>query len=289
MTKIYRQPVDETADGQRVDAFVRRFLPELPAHVVREAFARRDVKVDGARVKPDARLRVGQEVTLYCPEPLLPPLDVVYEDADVLLVNKRPGISVERDAHGGACLVDVAARYLRKADPNAGAPIPCHRLDNQTGGLLLLAKHEAAADILFRVFRERTLDKRYLCLVRGQMKPSAATCRAYLLKDARSARVTVTDRPVPGGKPIITAYETLESGPVSRLRVHLITGRTHQIRAHLAALGHPLLGDDVYGDWAFNRAQGARRLMLCAAELTLDTQGALPQLDGRVFTVPCPF
>lgn len=117
----------------------------------------------------------------------------------------------------------------------------------------------------------------------------AATCRAYLVKDARAARVAIFDHEVPHSKPIVTAYETLEAGPVSRLRVHLITGRTHQIRAHMAALGHPLLGDDVYGDRAFNRRQHARRLMLCAAELTLDTGGALPQLDGRRFTVICPF
>ena len=133
------------------------------------------------------------------------------------------------------------------------------------------------------------MDKRYICLVRGMMKPPAATCKAYLLKDAQAARVTILDHPVPGAKSISTAYETLESGPISRLRVHLLTGRTHQIRAHLAALGHPLLGDDVYGDRAFNRLNHARRLMLCAASLTLETGGQLPQLDGRTFTIDCPF
>lgn len=134
------------------------------------------------------------------------------------------------------------------------------------------------------------MDKRYICLVRGMMKPSAAVCRAYLLKDARAARVTIHDEPVPGARPIITAYETLEAGAVSRLLVHLVTGRTHQIRAHLAALGHPLLGDDVYGDRAFNRQQKVQgRLCLCAARLTLDTAGELPQLDGKTFEIPCPF
>ena len=133
------------------------------------------------------------------------------------------------------------------------------------------------------------MDKRYTCLVRGMMKPSAATCKAFLLKDAEAARVTILDHPTPGARSIATAYETLEAGPISRLRVHLLTGRTHQIRAHLAALGHPLLGDDVYGDRAFNRANHARRLMLCAASLTLETGGQLPQLDGKTFTIDCPF
>ena len=168
-------------------------------------------------------------------------------------------------------------------------PVACHRLDNKTCGLVVLAKNQHAETILTQAFKERTMDKRYLCLVRGQPKPAAATCHAWLVKDAQAARVTILDHPASNARAIVTAYETLQAGPVSRLKVHLITGRTHQIRAHMAALGHPLLGDDVYGDHLFNRQQHARRLMLCAAELTMDTGGALPALDGRTFTAPCPF
>ena len=107
--------------------------------------------------------------------------------------------------------------------------------------------------------------------------------------DARKAIVRITDRPERDAKPIETGYETLQSGPVSRLRIHLITGRTHQIRAHLAALGHPVLGDDLYGDRDFNRREKARSLKLCAVSLKLDTAGRLPALDGREFTVEPPF
>ncbi len=277
------------AEGQRIDASIRRFLPEIPPHVLRESFQRRDVKLDGKRVKPDARVSAGQLVQVYCMEPAAPAIDVVYEDDDVLLINKRAGVSVESDEKGGACLAELAHKYILARNPAAPAPRPCHRLDNQTCGLILFAKHARAEEILLQAFRERTMDKRYICLVRGMMKPPAATCKAYLLKDAQAARVTILDHPVPGAKSIATAYETLKSGPISRLRVHLLTGRTHQIRAHLAALGHPLLGDDVYGDRAFNRLHHARRLMLCAASLTLETGGQLPQLDGRTFTIDCPF
>jgi 23S rRNA pseudouridine955/2504/2580 synthase len=121
------------------------------------------------------------------------------------------------------------------------------------------------------------------------MKPPSAVCHAWLVKDPLHAEVRITDREIPGARPIVTGYETLESGPVSRLRIHLITGRTHQIRAHLAALGHPVLGDDLYGDRDFNRREKARTLKLCAVSLKLDTEGRLPNLDGREFSIDPPF
>lgn len=286
----YEFITDSAAEGQRIDACIRRFLPELPARTAQQSFARRDVKLDGRRVRPDVRVTAGQKVELFCMEQSAPLVAVVYEDDDVLLVNKRAGISVEPDEKGGVTLSELAAKHVRQRDPAAFAPRAVHRLDNQTCGLLMFAKNERAEAILVRAFRERTMDKRYICLVRGMMKPPAATCHAFLLKDARAARVSIHDSQVPGSRPIITAYETLESAPVSRLLVHLVTGRTHQIRAHLAALGHPLLGDDVYGDRAFNRQQKVQgRLCLCAARLTIDTGGELPQLDGRTFSIDAPF
>ena len=285
----YEWKVTHAAEGQRIDACIRRFLPEIPPHVLRASFQRRDVKLEGKRVKPDARVTEGQLVQVYCMEPAAPPVDVVYEDDDVLLINKRAGISVEPDEKGGASLTELAHKHLLAKDAAALPPRPCHRLDNQTCGLIVFAKNDRAEAILLQAFKERSMNKRYIFLVRGMMKPPAATCKAFLLKDAEAARVTILDHPAPGARSIATAYETLEAGPISRLRVHLLTGRTHQIRAHLAALGHPLLGDDVYGDRAFNRANHARRLMLCAASLTLETGGQLPQLDGKTFEVKSPF
>ncbi|MBR4082125.1 MAG: RluA family pseudouridine synthase [Clostridia bacterium] len=286
---LYELIAEPAAEGMRVDVCLRRYMPELPSTTLQSSFRRRDVKINGTRVKQDARVHTGDTIQVYCMEQKVDPLDVVYEDSDVLLINKRAGISVEPDDKGGISLTELAARHVRAADPAAIAPRPCHRLDHQTCGLILFAKTEQAEEVLTKAFRERTLDKRYVCLVRGMMKPPAATCRAWLRKNADAARVTILDHPAPGAKPIITEYETLETGPVSRLLVHLVTGRTHQIRAHMAALGHPLLGDDVYGDHAFNRAKKARRLMLCACSLTLETGGALPALDGRTFTISCPF
>ena len=281
--------------GRRVSDCVRRALPDLPESAVRRIFAGRDVKLDGVRVSRDQPVQAGQLLKIYVPDTLAadtgsgPALSVVYEDADVLLVNKRAGISVEPDARGGDTLTDLCRRYVAQRCPDAFPPAACHRLDNRTSGLCLFAKNPEALEILQDVFRSRMLEKYYICLVRGVMKPPAAVCRAWLVKDARQARVRVTDRPEADAKPIETGYETLESGPVSRLRVHLVTGRTHQIRAHLAALGHPVLGDDVYGDREFNRREKARSLKLCAVSLKLDTGGRLPALDGRTFTISPPF
>ena len=285
--------VSPDSAGKRVSDCVRALLPDLPESAIRRIFAARDVKLDGVRVSREQEVRAGQVLRIWVPgspkADSTAALTVVYEDSDVLLVNKRAGISVEKDARGGTTLTDLCAAYVAQQDPGAFPPAACHRLDNRTGGLCLFAKNPHALDILQDVFRSRKLEKYYVCLVRGIMKPPSAVCSAWLVKDARRAVVRVTDRPEPDAKPIETGYETLESGPVSRLRVHLITGRTHQIRAHLAALGHPVLGDDLYGDREFNRREKARTLKLCAVSLKLDTGGRLPALDGKTFSIDPPF
>ena len=278
----YEWRVDGLCAGMRLDTGIRQNLPEIPWPVLQASFKRRDVKLNGRRVRPDVRVAAGDLVQVYCMPQSDETLDIVYEDGDVLLLNKRAGISVLPDGGGGLSLSDLVCRGYPEA-------VPCHRLDNQTCGLVLFAKHAKAQAVLEEAFRARSLEKYYQCLVRGVPKPPSAQCTAWLVKDAEAARVTVHDRPLEGASRIVTGYETLASGSVSRLRVHLITGRTHQIRAHLAALGHPLLGDDLYGDRSFNRQYHARRLMLCACELTLDTGGELPSLDGRTFRIDCPF
>ncbi len=282
--------VPPEAEGLRADVFLCRYIPALPEKTVRACFSRRDVRLDGVRISRDTRLRTGQEIQVYYADHETEnPLRVIYEDEDVLLVSKQPGISVERDAGGGLSLTDLCADHVLSSDSGAFSPRPCHRLDNKTSGLCLFAKNEQALEILEDVFRRRTMEKEYECLVRGIPKPPKAVCRAWLVKDARRARVHIHDHPVEGAREIVTGYETMEAGPVSRLRVHLYTGRTHQIRAHLAALGHPILGDDIYGDRSLNRARKTRVLCLCAVSLQLDTGGRLPLLDGKRFSVSAPF
>jgi len=287
---LHRFVIPAEAGSMRADAMVRLFLPALPESALRKVFDARDVKLDGCRVRRDAPVHAGQELKVYLPDTRPEAsIAVVYEDADVLLVNKRPGLSVTEDGSGGVTLTELCRQYLGSADPVSPFPAPCHRLDNQTSGLCLFAKNENALNILFRVFKDRTLEKDYVCLVRGIPKPASAVCKAWLLREEEQARVRITDTPESGARVILTGYETLEAGPVSRLRVHLITGRTHQIRAHLAALGHPILGDDLYGSRDFNRQYKARLLKLCAVSLRLDTGGLLPRLDHRLFSIDPPF
>ena len=281
--------------GKSAADMLRMLLPDLQESVIRRIFSSRDVKADGIRVPGNYVLQAGQKLKIYIPDRSSidvssgSVLSVIYEDEDVLLVNKRAGISVEKDARGGITLTDLCAAHVLRQNPAAFPPAACHRLDNQTCGLCLFAKNEQSLEILQDVFRRRSLDKYYICLVRGIMKPQQAECQAWLIKDAHHAKVRISDHPEPSAKRIVTGYKTIESGPVSRLSVHLITGRTHQIRAHLAALGHPVLGDDLYGDREFNRREKSRILKLCAVSLKLDTQGRLPAIDGKTFTINPPF
>lgn len=291
---VRRVIIPPDADGMKTGLFLRRFLPTLPESILRKVFSARDVKLDGVRVSRDTPVQSGQELTVYLPAAAesAGSLQVVWEDDDILLVNKPAGISVEADDPGNLSLTDLCRIHTEAHFSGSGLffpPAACHRLDNRTSGLCLFAKNEQALLILQEAFQLRTIEKYYTCLVRGMMKPPAAVCEAWLIKDSANAKVSVLDHDAPGARPIVTGYETLEAGPVSRLRVHLITGRTHQIRAHLAALGHPVVGDDLYGDRSFNHQQKTRSLRLCATELTIHTGGRLPNLENRIFRINPPF
>jgi 23S rRNA pseudouridine955/2504/2580 synthase len=282
--------IPDNMQPMRLDKYLMRALPGLPAWAIREAFSRRDVKMDGLRVKADAQAIPGAKVLVYgIKEEDTAPLNVVYEDEHILLVNKPANISVQADDGGGATVESMALYHVRRDNPDAFPPKACHRLDNQTSGLLLLAKSDRAEELMARAFKDRTMKKTYTCLVKGTPNPREDTLRAFLLKDAKAAHVKVIDRSVPGAVPITTGYRVLEAGSVCRMEVDLITGRTHQIRAHLAYIGHPILGDDAYGDRAFNKEQGVKRLMLCAASITLSCKDELAYLDGRTFSILPPF
>lgn len=268
----------ETLPVPRLYALLRRMLPHVGDAALRQAFDRRDVKMNGVRVRRDVEAQPGATVQIYlsdecvCRSP-----EILYEDERILIVNKPIGISSDADDQGGPTI----GEWLEQAGNGrfVTPPMPCHRLDNPTDGLLVMAKDENTLAAMQKAFHDRQVIKRYQCLVRGEPAPAQAMLSAYLVKDARKACVRVSDAPSHGALPIRTEYRTLLAGEVSRLEITLHTGRTHQIRAHMAHIGHPLLGDDKYGDRDFNREHHAKRLMLTAVELCFQLTGELQYLN----------
>jgi len=286
--KLITVTLPENPTSAKLYPVLRRLLPQIPDFSLREAFRRRDVKLDGVRAGRDALAEAGAEIKIYLSdERILRSPEIVYEDDRLMIVDKPAGVSCEPDAKGGPTVGEWL--YRANAERLSSAPVPCHRLDNPTDGLLILAKDEETRKAMEQAFLERRVQKTYICLVRGVPQPPRAELRAWIVKDAAAARVRVLDRPAPGALTAVTEYRVLQAGPVSRLEVKLHTGRTHQIRAQMAHIGHPVLGDDKYGDREFNRAHHAARLMLTAAQLSFRMEGTLSYLNDKRFTLPPKF
>ena len=262
-------PMDFPAE--RADKALSKLIKEMPAWQIRAAFQRKDVKCNGKRIAPDDLLSPGDNVRVYTPYSkavAVEPIECIFQDSEYAVIHKMPGLPVQ-----GPVSVETLASDMLRVTLKA-----CHRLDVQTGGLLLLAKTESALIKAESAFYHHQIEKTYRALVRGRPDPAEAKLTAYLLKDAKSSTVRIIPRYIPGAVKIETRYRVIDPGEtVSRVEVDLLTGRTHQIRAHMAYIGHPVLGDDKYGDRAFNKEQGARRQKLWAVRLTL--------WDGRTFSV----
>ena len=295
--------------GQRLDRFLAKAVPLLPASLAQKYIRIKRIKLNGARADRDTRLNAGDVLQLYIndeffdkPRPdnayltvTTPKLDIVYEDEHILLVDKRPGLAVH--PHDGAdfghTLIDHIQAYLyqkrewRPREENSFTPALCNRIDRNTGGIVIAAKTAEALRVLNQKIKDREMDKRYLAIVEGTPKPREGSLKGYLFKDAKNNKVFVTDKPQPGAKTCQTNYKILSSAQgLSLVECELITGRTHQIRAQFAHAGHPLLGDGKYGklDKRFDRkiqALYSYKLTFC---FTTDA-GSLEYLNGKSFQV----
>ena len=296
--------------GQRLDRWMAKTLPLLPAPLAQKYIRIKRVKLNGGRAQRDTRLQVGDVLQLYIndeffdqPTPenaflklFKPKLDILYEDEHILLVNKAPGMVVHADETEKVnTLINHIQAYLyqkKEWSPyweHAFAPALCNRIDRNTGGIVIAAKTAEALRVMNQKIRDRELEKRYLCVVQGRPAPAEGTLEGFLLKDEAKKQVSIRSRPVPGGRKAITKYRTLATrGPLSLVECDLITGRTHQIRAMMAHAGHPLLGDGKYGSERFNRQYGKKHQCLWSWKLTFrftTDAGELAYLNGRSWQV----
>ena len=295
--------------GQRLDRFLAKAVPLLPASLAQKYIRLKRIKRNGARAQRDTRLEAGDRLQLYINDEFFdtprednayltvaaPKLNIVYEDENILLVDKRPGLAVHPHdgVEYGRTLIDQIQAYLyqkhewRPREENAFTPALCNRIDRNTGGIVIAAKTAEALRVMNQKIKDRELDKRYLAIVEGTPKPKEGSLKGYLFKDAVKNRVFVTDGPKSGAKTCQTNYKVLDSrNGLSLVECELITGRTHQIRAQFAHAGHPLLGDGKYGklDKRFDRTYQALYSYKLTFLFTTDA-GSLSNLNGRSFQV----
>lgn len=311
MTEI---TVTKNDAGQRADRFLTKAYPNLSLPLICKLMRKKRIKLNGARTEPNTKLAEGDVFRFYLSDELLdtggktkqadfrdvpPVLDLIYEDENILLCDKPVGMVVHEDNDNTSdTLINRIKCYLWKKgeyDPDSElsfAPALCNRIDRNTGGIVIAAKNAESLRVLNQKIRDRELVKLYLCLVWGRLPQKSATLTAYLEKLPDENRVIVSDRKTPANRTIRTKYRVLrEFTDRSLVEVDLLTGRTHQIRAHFAHIGHPLLGDGKYGSNKDNKQVGMDCQTLYSYKLRFEfttPAGCLEYLNGREFTVKDP-
>ncbi len=292
----------------RLDKFITKNCPALPSSLMFKYIRTKRIKVNGKRAEINTRLNAGDTVSAYINdeffvsrEPkysfLSAPysLDIVYEDENILLVDKKQGLLVHPDKNEYTnTLIDRIQHYLYKKGEynpekeNGFAPALANRIDRNTGGIVIAAKNAEALRILCDKIKYRELEKRYLAVVHGVPKQKTATLQGYLQKNEQKNQVFLSKSKQENSKNIITKYTVLESkNNLSLVEIELITGRTHQIRAHMAAIGHPLLGEGKYSK-SNDKKLGFDKQALYSYSLLFDFKtdaGILNYLNGKRFTV----
>lgn len=298
--------INHNDSGQRLDRFVLKAVPRLPQSMMYKAIRNKRIKINGKRAEISSRLCEGDTVQMYLNDEFFDSvretefmsvssvLNIIYEDENIMLLDKKNGMVVHEDDDNTAdTLINRVKRYLYdkgEYDPNAEnsfAPALCNRLDRNTGGIVIAAKNAESLRILNQKIRDREIEKYYLCVTVGVPPKRADTVTAYLEKDSASNTVKVTDRKSGTNKTIVTSYRIIrDNGSLALVEIKLGTGRTHQIRAHMAHIGCPLLGDGKYGINRINREYKVKTQALYSYRLKFafsSESGCLEYLNGKEF------
>ena len=287
-------------EGQRVDRFIMKTFDRLPKSLMFKEIRKKNIKVNRKRCTAEQILNEGDVLDLYLGDDVLhikekyydflrasSELDIIYEDNNIILLNKKAGILCHPDGKDYTDnLVARLKKYLYEKgewspEISSFTPSLANRIDRNTGGIVIGAKNSQALKIINDKIKNREIEKYYLTVVHGKMPKKSEVLTAYLTKDEKKNMVTVTDSQTPGSKQIITQYTVLDYyNDASLLEIHLMTGRTHQIRAHLAHIGHPLYGDGKYG---IDKGRYRQALYSYKLKFNFTDENALSYLNTKVF------
>ncbi len=254
--------VNKKYNGKKLNKFLLDTIPNLSSTLFYKTLRKKDIKINGKRISENVTIYENDEICIYISDTLLThaiKLNVFFEDENILILNKPHKLEVTGE--------NSLTLYVHQDYANSSfKPMPCHRIDRNTTGLVLFAKNEKTLTLLLNKFKQHEIEKHYLAWVYGNPKHNYKRCEAFLFKDKKKSCVYISDSPKKGYQKIVTTYQVLEKYPnhTSLLDIEIETGKTHQIRAHLAHLGFPIIGDGKYGINDINRKFGKKYQMLCS-------------------------